>query len=156
VATIHALANLTLQSKYKTKLGDGALKNFMEKTASSTPLERGRFMAQDKGINDVHQSFFAGGSNEKVSQTAAPKAGAEHDDVDYHFIAFVERDGKLLELDGVSRNGPLEVPGFKPLASGSSDAFHTVKAVAKRIQSKWISKNPDEIRFSLIALCDEE
>jgi len=155
VATIHALANLTLQSKYKNKLGDGPLKDFMEKTATFTPLERGRCMAKDKGINDVHQSFFAGGSNEKVSQTAAPKPGAEHDDVDYHFIAFLERDGKLLELDGLSKSGPLEVPGYKPLTSTTSDPFHTIKAVAKRIQSKWVSKNPDEIRFSLIALCED-
>jgi len=155
VATIHALANLTLQSKYKNMLGDGALKDFMEKTANLTPLERGRYMAKDKGINDVHQSFFAGGSNEKVSQTAAPKPGAEHDDVEYHFIAFVERDGKLLELDGLSKSGPLEVPGFTPLKNPSSDVFHTAKAIAKRIQAKWVSKNPDEIRFSLIALCED-
>jgi ubiquitin carboxyl-terminal hydrolase L3 len=155
VATIHALANLTLQSKYKSKLGDGALKDFIEKTSTLTPLERGRYMAKDKGINDVHQSFFAGGSNEKIAQTAAPKAGAEHEDVDYHFIAFVERDGKLLELDGLSKAGPLEVPGYKPLSDPSSDLFHMLKAVAKRIQAKWVSKNPDEIRFSLIALTDE-
>jgi len=156
VATVHALANLSLQSKYKNKLGDGPLKDFMEKTANMTPLERGRYMSKDKGINDVHQSFFSGGSNEKVAQTAAPKAGAEHDDVDYHFIAFIERDGKLLELDGLSKKGPLEVPGFTPLKDPSADPFYTLKAIAKRIQSKWVSKNPDEIRFSLIALGEED
>jgi len=132
-------------------LSDGALRDFMNSTSKMTPLERGQFMSVDKGINGVHQSFFSGGSNEKVSQTASPKAGEEHDDVEYHFICFVDRDGKLLELDGLSKVGALEVPDYKP----SKDKFDMLRAVGKRIQAKWLSKNPDEIRFSMIALYED-
>ena len=88
VAMIHSVAN-TLDS---ISLEDGSiLKKFLEATKDASPEERAKQLEDNSDVCEVHDTIA------KEGQTSAP---ALEDSVDYHFIAFVEKDGILYDVDG--------------------------------------------------------
>ena len=87
VAMIHSVANTMEQ----VNLDNGHLKDFLESTREKSPEERATELEGNAKICEVHDNIAREG------QTAAPSL---EDNVDYHFIAFVEKDGILWDLDG--------------------------------------------------------
>eukprot|EP01088_Endostelium_zonatum_P005035 TRINITY_DN16465_c0_g1_i1.p1 TRINITY_DN16465_c0_g1~~TRINITY_DN16465_c0_g1_i1.p1 ORF type:complete len:266 (+),score=55.73 TRINITY_DN16465_c0_g1_i1:59-799(+) len=145
IAVIHALANST---KRGDVLSDGMLTKFMKGASGSNCSKIGSDLGNDKELNAIHQRFVQQGQSSAMSE----------DHVDYHFICFVNvKDSKgnvhLYELDGFQpergRNGQPAVPidhgtGFNP--------DNLLKDAAKIIKSNYVERNPDELRFSVIAL----
>ena len=84
---IHSVANTMEQ----VNLDSGHLKDFLESTREKSPEERATELEGNAKICEVHDNIAREG------QTAAPSL---EDNVDYHFIAFVEKDGILWDLDG--------------------------------------------------------
>lgn len=60
-----------------------------------------------------------------------------------HFICFVHKDGKLYELDG-RKDGPVE--------HGASSAEGLLPDAARVIREKYMSVDPTEHRFTIMAL----
>merc|ERR1712029_701460 len=77
VAMIHSVANTMEQ----VNLDNGHLKDFLESTREKSPQERATELEGNAKICEVHDNIAREG------QTAAPSL---EDNVDYHFIAFVE------------------------------------------------------------------
>ena len=93
---------------------------------------------QSRELQTVHSEISTQG------QTAAPAA---EDPVNLHFICFIRdaKTGELTELDG-SRKGPVK-RGVQVAQQAD-----LLKVAAKWIQENYMSLNPNEVNFNLIAL----
>lgn len=129
VALIHAIAN----NMGKIELDDGPLKEFLEKTKEMSPEDKGTALENDEGISKAHEESAQEG------QTEAPDREAK---LDMHFVAFVEVDGTLYELDGRKKF---------PINHGSTSADTLLKDAAEACR-EFIKREPEESRFALVAL----
>uniref|UniRef100_A0A8C5B7B5 Ubiquitin carboxyl-terminal hydrolase n=1 Tax=Gadus morhua TaxID=8049 RepID=A0A8C5B7B5_GADMO len=113
VALLHTVAN----NKDKVEFSDdSALKKFLDETADMTAEDRAKQLEKN--------------------QPAADK-------VNFHFIAFVNVNGKLHELDG-RMDGPVSHGSTKD-TSFLSDAA--------RVCRGFMEREKGEVRFSAVALC---
>lgn len=110
---------------------------FLEATAGMTPEERGRYLeappAGAASIDAIHEAAAQAGATE----VPPPEA-----DVDLHFVAFVEREGRLWELDG-RKAGPVD--------HGASSAGGLLRDVAAVVRRNFVERS-SSLNFSLIAL----
>jgi len=70
---------------------NSTLQDFIDKTAAMGPLERGQEFMKSENIATAHENVAEEG------QTAAPD---RQESLVTHFVAFVNKDGHLYELDG--------------------------------------------------------
>eukprot|EP00088_Acartia_fossae_P069226 TRINITY_DN897_c0_g1_i12.p1 TRINITY_DN897_c0_g1~~TRINITY_DN897_c0_g1_i12.p1 ORF type:complete len:230 (-),score=59.37 TRINITY_DN897_c0_g1_i12:446-1135(-) len=129
VALLHTVCNNT----DSIQLQDGALKEFIESSASKTPEEIAETLENSESICNSHDDAAREG------QTSAP---AREDSVDYHFVAFVRVEDELYELDG-RKDGPI------PMGKTAPDTF--MKDAAKACQ-EYMRRDPDNIHFTVLAL----
>ncbi|XP_013103018.1 ubiquitin carboxyl-terminal hydrolase [Stomoxys calcitrans] len=127
VALIHSVAN-----NADIKMEDGALKKFLEKAKDLTPEERGKALENDEGVTESHQTLAQEG------QTAADS----EEKVYHHFIALVNVGGTLYELDGRK--------SF-PVKHGSTTDESFVQDAA-RVCKEFMARDPEELRFTVMAL----
>ncbi|NXS48086.1 UCHL1 hydrolase, partial [Balaeniceps rex] len=129
IGLIHAVAN----NKDKLKLDEGsALKKFLDETADLSPEERAKHFANNKAIQEVHNSVAQEG-----------QCQVEDNSVNFHFILFVNVDGHLYELDG-------RMPF--PVNHGTSSGDLLLKDSAK-ICRQFTEREKGEVRFSAVAFC---
>ncbi|XP_071518472.1 ubiquitin carboxyl-terminal hydrolase isozyme L3 isoform X2 [Panulirus ornatus] len=133
VALIHAIAN----NQDKIDLDGGALKDFLDKTASMNPEDRGHALESDEGISKAHEESAQEG------QTEAPDRETE---LNEHFVTFVEVDGTLYELDGRRKF---------PINHGSTSADTLLQDAAK-VCRQFMDRDPEESRFAIVALTGTE
>ncbi|KAK9763637.1 ubiquitinyl hydrolase 1 [Basidiobolus ranarum] len=131
IAVLHSLAN----TADKVEILDGPLKEFLDKTQSLSPSERAKVLETSGEIAQAHQVTAQSG------QTQAPDA---EDDVDLHFISFIERDGEIYELDG---RKPF------PINHGKCDSL--LKDGAKLIKN-FMERDPDLLQFTVIGLAPSQ
>uniref|UniRef100_A0A663LZJ1 Ubiquitin carboxyl-terminal hydrolase n=1 Tax=Athene cunicularia TaxID=194338 RepID=A0A663LZJ1_ATHCN len=129
IGLIHAVAN----NKDKLKLDEGsALKKFLDETADLSPEERAKHFANNKAIQEVHNSVAQEG-----------QCRVEDNSLNFHFILFVNVDGHLYELDG-------RMPF--PVNHGTSADDLLLKDSAK-ICRQFTEREKGEVRFSAVAFC---
>merc|ERR1712107_863258 len=87
IGLIHAIAN----SDAVTVEPGSPMQTYIATATPMSPADRGTKLETEGVMAEVHE----GAANE--GQTAAPDLDAK---VDLHFIAFVEKEGHLYELDG--------------------------------------------------------
>eukprot|EP00304_Pavlova_gyrans_P006975 CAMPEP_0206050276 /NCGR_PEP_ID=MMETSP1466-20131121/28807_1 /ASSEMBLY_ACC=CAM_ASM_001126 /TAXON_ID=44452 /ORGANISM="Pavlova gyrans, Strain CCMP608" /LENGTH=305 /DNA_ID=CAMNT_0053425387 /DNA_START=48 /DNA_END=966 /DNA_ORIENTATION=- len=131
IAAVHALANNSFV------LGsDSGLAQFVAQNTNLTPEDRGANLARAKFISQATEASAQEG------QTATPGLG---DEVNHHFITFVNIGGVVYELDGAKpypiNHGPV---GEDLLA-----------AVAEVIKREFIAHVPDGM-FNVMALAHAE
>ncbi|XP_055695578.1 ubiquitin carboxyl-terminal hydrolase-like [Lutzomyia longipalpis] len=129
IALIHSIANnpdVELEE-------NGILTKYLNQTRNLTPEERGRILEGSEEFIETHK---------EVAQEGQTEAPDPHDKVNYHFIAFVNKNGQLFELDG-SREFPVK---HGPTSS------ETFLQDAAKICKTFMEDNPDEVRFNVIAL----
>lgn len=114
------------------KLNDGILKSFYEKAKGLSPEDRGRLLETDAAFMTSHQELAQQG------QTIADP----DEPVNHHFIALVNIDGELFELDG-RKNFPVK-HGKTSNESFLKNAIEVCK--------EFMSRDPSEIRFTILAL----
>ncbi|KAJ3036186.1 Ubiquitin carboxyl-terminal hydrolase isozyme L3, partial [Rhizophlyctis rosea] len=131
IGLLHALANNT----EVLQLGDGALKHILEKTKAISPDDRAGFLEDDKDLASVHEA------SSQEGQTAASSA---EQDVDTHFVCFVQRDGNIYELDG---RKPFPI-NHGPSSDLLLDAAEVIKT--------FIARDPDQLNFTVIALAPKQ
>jgi len=129
VALIHAVANNT----GTIDLSDGPLKEFLEKTKAMSPDDKGTALENDEGIAKAHEESAQEG------QTEAPDRDTK---LDLHFVAFVEVDGNLYELDGRKKF---------PINLGPTSPDSLLQDAAKACR-EFINRDPEETRFAMVAL----
>jgi len=129
IGMIHCVLN----NAEKLNLQEGFFKTFLEKTRNMDPSQRASSLVQSNEIEETHRTF----ANEGQSRPPEPE-----DEVDLHFVAFVEREHILYELDG---RKPF------PINHGPSSQGTLLEDTIKVMQ-RIIALEPEEKRFSMIAL----
>lgn len=87
IGILHAIGN----NMDQLNLTEGPLRKYFDKTASVAPESRSKVLEQDQSLAHAHET------SAREGQTAAPTL---EDEVNLHFICFIEKDGLLYELDG--------------------------------------------------------
>lgn len=129
VALVHALGN----NKDKMEFGcDSALKKFLDDTAKMSADERAKHLEKNQEIREAHDDIASQG-----------QCRVEADNVNFHFITFVNVKGHLYELDG-RMDGPVKHGGTK------DDSFIRDAAAVCR---DFMKREEGEVRFSAVALC---
>ena len=95
--------------------------------------ERGHELENSEEIPEKHESRAHEG------QTATPDLQS---DVDFHFVAFVQKNGRLYELNG-NKQGPVDHGNTSPSAF-LSNAAATCRSI--------MSQNPECLTFTAVAL----
>ncbi|KAG1680446.1 Ubiquitin carboxyl-terminal hydrolase isozyme L3 [Nymphon striatum] len=130
IALLHSIANNTDKIELDA---DKPLKKFLNLTMKMSSVERGAALEKDENICAVHEACAQEG------QTEAPD---REESVNLHFIAFVQKEGHLYEFDG---NRPF------PVNHGPSDSETFLKDAAK-VCKEYMSRDPTEVRFTVMAL----
>ncbi|XP_034947387.1 ubiquitin carboxyl-terminal hydrolase [Chelonus insularis] len=134
VALIHAVLNNLDQ----IELQDGLFKDFLEKAKDLSFTERGMLLVNTASdIMDTHEQLAQEG------QTPVPPKNAP---VYHHFVAFVEKDGFLYELDGQKS---------LPINHGPTTKDKLLENAA-RVCGQYMARDPDEVGFTTVALVPTE
>ncbi|XP_026494749.1 ubiquitin carboxyl-terminal hydrolase isozyme L3-like [Vanessa tameamea] len=133
VALVHGVANNTDH----IQLNDGPLKKFLDEAKDLDAAARGTLLEKSEGIINAHKELALEG------QTNTPSA---EDPVNHHFITFVHKDGVLYELDGRK--------AF-PINHGKTTPDSMLEDASK-ICKEFMSRDPDEVRFTVVALAASE
>jgi ubiquitin carboxyl-terminal hydrolase L3 len=132
IALLHALANSLDKLEHDST---GLIARFVQQTKSLSPEQRAKVLETSEDIAQVHEELAQQG------QTGTPHID---DEVDLHFVAVVEHEGHVWELDG-RKDKPI------PHHRTSSKGFlHTAGAICRR----WMEDHPLCLNFSAIALAD--
>lgn len=103
---------------------------FFGKTQSITVKDRGVLLSRDNSIERAHSIAVSVGQSDVVEDTSL------------HFITILEKNGRLLELDG-RKVGPID--------HGPSSADTFAQDAAELIK-KFIDRDPTSLQFSIMAL----
>jgi len=134
VALIHALAN----NKEILNIDcEKAFGKYLSNTQEMTPEQRAEYLKTDGSITSAHsQSAHEG-------QTETPSI---NDELELHFIAYIQKDGFLYELDGAKEF---------PINHGPANADNLLEKSVEVVR-KLIELNPNENRFNLIGLAAKD
>lgn len=124
-ALIHSLAN----SRDRINLGDGALKQWLDKAIPLGVEERSDSLAKDSELASAHAQCAKGGKT---------NAGAK---VSHHFICFVNHGGHLYQIDSAA---PL------PRDLGKTDDGKFLEDAGK--ECKKLMSQLDNVSFSALAI----
>ncbi|XP_037911694.1 ubiquitin carboxyl-terminal hydrolase isoform X2 [Hermetia illucens] len=131
IALVHSLAN-----NKDIPIEEGILQNYLKAATSLSPEERGRTLEADEAFTTAHHELAQQG------QTAAnPDEGANH-----HFVALINKDGHLFELDG-RKSAPVD--------HGETSEGKFLNDAA-RVCKEFMERDPDEVRFTVIALVPKQ
>ncbi|KYN16016.1 Ubiquitin carboxyl-terminal hydrolase isozyme L3 [Trachymyrmex cornetzi] len=133
IALLHNVAN----NLDVIQLEDGFFKKFLEETKGLSYIERGERLEKTQDIIDTHMEFAQEGQTE---------ASAEDVEVYHHFVAFVHKDGSLYELDG-RKSAPI---------NHGSTTLETFLDDAARVCMEYMEHDPNEVRFTVVALAANE
>lgn len=129
VALVHGVANNT----DKIELAAGHMKAFLDGAKDLDAPSRGKLLEKSEGIIQAHIELAQEG------QTNTPSA---EDPVNHHFITFVHKDGFLYELDGRK--------AF-PVNHGPTTPDSLLEDAAK-VCKEFMARDPNEVRFTVLAL----
>ncbi len=135
IALLHSLLQPEVLAAHPP-LEDSALETLGKECAGKTPAECAELIERSNALNDAQKEFAQRG------QTAPP--GAD-DKVDLHFVAFVEKDGFLFQLDG-RRDAPVN--------HGPTTHADLLKDACTVVKEQFMAKDPSELRFTIIALVE--
>ncbi|XP_070197563.1 ubiquitin carboxyl-terminal hydrolase-like [Littorina saxatilis] len=130
VALVHALANNADRIPFAD---DKHFKKFLEQTKTMTPEEKAAFLEKDTDMGSAHEESAQEGETEAPSRDAHLKP---------HFVAFVNIDGNLYEMDGRKA---------APVCHGKTSQDTLLEDTVKVVK-QFMARDPDEINFTLMAL----
>eukprot|EP00922_Rhytidocystis_sp_ex-Travisia-forbesii_P013095 GHVS01019626.1.p1 GENE.GHVS01019626.1~~GHVS01019626.1.p1 ORF type:complete len:234 (-),score=37.81 GHVS01019626.1:231-932(-) len=135
IGLLHSIYNI--QDKAPFQKGH-FFSNFFDEVKTKNPEERGKALESNSEIEKAH--------------TCAEREGQSHvptpdEKVDTHFIALVEVDGSLYELDG-RKKFPINHGPCKPAA--------LLQNAVRVVKENFMDKNPSELRFSMIAISKKD
>lgn len=126
IAVLHSVANNLQQIKLQSQ--DCFIARFLKQAEHLDPSARATLLEDDKEIGEKHE--------ESASESTLDASV----DTDVHFVAFIENEGRIFELDGRRS---------KPQYRGDTDHFLTDVAAICRAR---MALNPNDwIKFSAMA-----
>ncbi|KAG4066377.1 hypothetical protein HA402_000601 [Bradysia odoriphaga] len=128
-ALIHSVSN-----NKEIVLKDGILKKFLNSARDLKAEERGKLLEANTDFMHTMNTHPMPASEES-SETSS-------DGVNLHFVAFIEKDGELYELDGLK--------SF-PIKHGPTTKETFLKDAAK-VCKEFMARDPDELRFTVSAV----
>jgi len=134
IAAIHCLANSA------DRLGvskDSSLGRFIAENQGESPEVIGAALADFEEFHEASEESAEGG------QTEAPEADEE---LNHHFISFVEQDGDVYELDG-TKAFPIN---HGPVGDG------LLNAATQVVKTKFMAQDVENIQFNMMALVVNE
>ena len=142
------MANAALSGGFELVEG-GPLASFVKETSALGIAERGWALLKAKALQELSDATAASGETE----------GAGTDDAQgQHFIAFVNVNGMLYELDG--RNfDKTAAPGTAtaiPFCHGATSAETFVQDAAKIVREDFMARDPENLNFNVTAFCKLE
>lgn len=126
IALIHAAANAGIELA-----PDGALKTFLDKCVGKSYQERADLLGEEKSFSVAHENSANAGLTPIVA------------DVMHHFIALVEHEGTLYELDGRK--------SF-PISHGPIAADTGFTKECARVCKEFMARDPEDVNFNIMAL----
>lgn len=133
IALIHSVAN----NQDVIHLQDGFLKTFLDKSKDLSFTECGKLLIESDGISTTHKD---------VAQEGQTEVPSEEEPVYHHFVAFVEKNGTLYELDGRKS---------APISHGSTSPESLLEDAA-RVCKEYMSRDPEEVCFTVLALANSD
>jgi len=129
VAAFHAIVNMNRD--YPDLIAkESFFANFIDNTKTLNAEERGNYFKKDKGLEKAHKKAVKKGQSEVTARVST------------HFIAFVEVDGSLYELDG-RKSAPVNHGPCKG---------NEVLAKSCNVIQGFMDRDPGELRFTIMAL----
>ncbi|CAK1550966.1 unnamed protein product [Leptosia nina] len=127
IALVHSVANNT----QTIDIEDGPLKKYLTDAEGLDAAAKGALLENSRAILDAYRDLVSGGNE-----------GSDDTEPSNHFVTFVQKDGKLFELDGRK--------AF-PIDHGATTSESFLEDAAN-ICREFISREPDNIGFNVIAL----
>lgn len=137
IGAVHVIGNLSLSGRMELKPGS-AIQKFLTSCDGKSPDEVGWALCD---ASELHEASESAATNSK-SQTRTP---GRNDKVDCHFTAFVEVEGRLVELDGCRG---------RPIDHGQTCQETFLVDCARIIQQEFMAHAPGDHNFSVLALSD--
>jgi ubiquitin carboxyl-terminal hydrolase L3 len=128
IALIHAIANGSIPDSAVSS--DSWLQTFIKKHLKSSPDERAVAMENDKTLEEAHDGAVQDGQSDVI------------DDTWQHFFCLISSGGILYELDGRKQ---------APISHGPTSA-ETFLNDSIRVIREFMERDPDELRFTMLAL----
>ncbi|XP_002119457.1 ubiquitin carboxyl-terminal hydrolase isozyme L5-like [Ciona intestinalis] len=135
-----AIINILLNTKHKDVVLGSTLEDFRNFTQCFDASMRGLALSNSKVIQQVHNSF----SRQQVFEYDEKATKSEDS---YHFVGYVQVNGRVLELDGL-KSGPVD---HGPVEG--DDWIETVRPIIQRRIQRYTS---DEIHFNLMAVVGDK
>ena len=132
IGILHALSNCDT-SVLGLPSGDSYIKKFLSSTSGMSPDEVAQYLNEDDGLEATHEVAASEGQTAQVDI---------NEPVNNHFVCFSHVDGHLYELDG-RKNGPI---------NHGKTAPSTLLADACAVVREYMARDPDEVRFTIVAL----
>ncbi|XP_022905843.1 ubiquitin carboxyl-terminal hydrolase isozyme L3 [Onthophagus taurus] len=133
IALVHSVAN----NCDRIELAEGKFKELLSVSKNMSPEDRGTLLQSVAGqIMNVHQELAQEGQTELNP----------NESVNHHFVAFVEKEGNLYELDGRKEF---------PINHGPSSP-ETLLEDAAKICKEFMTRDAEDVNFTVLALTAQE
>jgi len=151
IALMHCLANVCAPAGAAAEEGGEAeemvarqagsfLDTFLGETAGMTPEAIGEHLEAGRGCaGSLHEMHG------EAAQDGVTRPPGVDEEINLHFVAFVEKDGHVWELDG-RRAGPIR--------RGAVDGQGLMRSVARVVREEYVEKANGDPSFSLMALAN--
>eukprot|EP00931_Biecheleriopsis_adriatica_P027467 TRINITY_DN1651_c0_g2_i1.p1 TRINITY_DN1651_c0_g2~~TRINITY_DN1651_c0_g2_i1.p1 ORF type:complete len:469 (+),score=110.36 TRINITY_DN1651_c0_g2_i1:48-1454(+) len=136
IAVIHAMGNLCRHGTATPESGSWLERFLANYKDGMTSDDVGTMLEEDAAIEAAHK--------EAEAESEANRSHATN--ANLHFIAFVNIDGLVVELDGCA-----ERPIVRSRVSDFGGDF--LSAAVTTIRSRYMELSPDALRFNMMALC---
>ncbi|KAJ8967379.1 hypothetical protein NQ317_018522 [Molorchus minor] len=134
IALIHSVAN----NVDNIELNDGAIKTLLQESKGKTPEEIGEMLVKADSDSETFKLIAAHQELAMEGQTEANP----NEQVNHHFITFIEKQGFLYELDGRK--------DF-PINHGTTTTDTFLEDAAKVCRA-FMERDSDDINFTVLAL----